>query len=120
VVTIFSIRDYNPKRPSSSLMTDLLLEPLLQLDNTSLSLALHAVATTVFTTAVATATTNPPHGGGTEARKAVAAVQKLRSTPHGGGRRGAPRSAPQWLVALHSGDQGSAVRPRIGSEIFTT
>jgi hypothetical protein len=47
VVTIFSIRDYNPNRPSSSLMMALLLEPMLQLDNTLLSLALHiTIATT--------------------------------------------------------------------------
>jgi hypothetical protein len=67
-VTIFSIHDYNPNRPSSSLMMDLLLEPPLQLDNTPLSLALHvAIATTISIAAVVTTMTNPPCGGSTEA-----------------------------------------------------
>jgi hypothetical protein len=63
-VTIFSIRDYNPNRPSLSLMTDLLLELSLQLDNTLLSLALHAaIVTTLSIAVVATAMMSPPRGG---------------------------------------------------------
>jgi hypothetical protein len=84
-----------------------------------LSLALHAVvATTVFIAAIATTTTNPPHGGGTEARMAGAAWKP--GSTHCGGWHGAPGSAPRWLVALHGGHEGSAVRPRLGGEIFVT
>jgi hypothetical protein len=50
-----------------------------------------------------------PRGGDTKARMMVVA-QTLRSTPHGGGWRDAPRSAPRWLADHHSGDEGSAVR----------
>jgi hypothetical protein len=95
-VTIFSICDYNPNRPSSSPMTNLRLEPPLQPDNMLVSLALHAaVATTVSITTIATATMNPPHGGSTKARMMVA-TRKPRSTPRGGERCGAPGSAPRW------------------------
>jgi hypothetical protein len=98
-------------------MTDLLPELPLQLDNTPLSLALHVtIATTVFIAAIATSTMNPPHGGGTEAMMAVV-VWKSGSIPHGGGRRGAPVSAPRWLATLHGGDEGSAVRPRLASRV---
>jgi hypothetical protein len=33
---------------------------------------------------------------------------KPGSTPRGVGWRGAPKSAPRWLTALHGGDEGSA------------
>jgi hypothetical protein len=46
------------------------------------------------------------------------AAQKPGSTPRGGGRRGAPGSAPQWLAALHDGDEGSAARLLLGGELF--
>jgi hypothetical protein len=48
----------------------------------------------------------------------MVAARKPESTPHGGGWRGASGYAPRWLVALHNGDKGSAVRPLLSGEIF--